>query len=112
MQAVILAGGKGVIIAETVFEALQALSQIMEAKAFGAAGDRVVIEEKLAGREMSYFAFSDGRVNLPMVSACDYKRVNEGDQGPNTGGMGAYSPSDKLTEADLRKKLEEWHTPE
>jgi phosphoribosylamine---glycine ligase len=87
-----LAAGKGVIIAETTEQALEAISSMMEAKTFGAAGDKVVIEEKLTGKEMSYFAFSDGKNILPMVPACDYKRILDGDQGPNTGGMGSYSP--------------------
>jgi phosphoribosylamine--glycine ligase len=64
----------------------------MEAKAFGAAGDRVVIEQRLRGKEMSAFAFTDGRTVIPMASACDYKPVFDGDRGPNTGGMGSYSP--------------------
>jgi phosphoribosylamine--glycine ligase len=87
-----LAAGKGVIVADSISQALEALSQIMEAKAFGAAGDRVVIEEHLSGKEMSAFAFTDGKTVIPMVSACDYKPVFDGDQGPNTGGMGSYSP--------------------
>jgi phosphoribosylamine--glycine ligase len=64
----------------------------MQDKKLGAAANQVLVEEFLAGREMSYFAFSDGTNVLPMVSACDYKRVNDGDKGPNTGGMGSYSP--------------------
>jgi len=71
---------------------LEVLSNIMEAKAFGAAGDKVVIEEWLSGKEMSAFAFTDGKTVIPMVAACDYKPVYDGDQGPNTGGMGSYSP--------------------
>ena len=87
-----LAAGKGVIVAESIPQALEALSQVMEEKAFGAAGDRVVIEEHLSGREMSAFAFTDGHTVIPMVAACDYKPVFDGDRGPNTGGMGSYSP--------------------
>ena len=87
-----LAAGKGVSIATSIPEALDALANIMETRAFGAAGDRVVIEECLSGEEMSAFAFSDGTTVIPMVAACDYKRVYDGDQGPNTGGMGSYSP--------------------
>ena len=87
-----LAAGKGVTVADSIPQALDALSNIIEAKAFGAAGDRVVIEERLSGREMSVFAFTDGKTVIPMVSACDYKPVFDGDQGPNTGGMGSYSP--------------------
>jgi phosphoribosylamine---glycine ligase len=87
-----LAAGKGVIIAETLDQAFQAVSGIMESKAFGSAGDKVIIEEKLSGREMSFFAVTDGQNILPTVPACDYKKIFEGDQGPNTGGMGSYSP--------------------
>ncbi|MFC2024914.1 phosphoribosylamine--glycine ligase [Chloroflexota bacterium] len=87
-----LAAGKGVIVADSVPQALDALSTIMESKTLGAAGDRVVIEECLSGKEMSSFAFTDGHTVVPMVSACDYKRIYDGDQGPNTGGMGSYSP--------------------
>jgi phosphoribosylamine--glycine ligase len=99
-----LAAGKGVIIAETTEEALEAVSSMMETKAFGSAGEKVIIEEKLIGKEMSYFAFSDGKTIMPMVPACDYKRVNEGDQGPNTGGMGSYSPPYFFTPL-LEKKI-------
>jgi len=92
-----LAAGKGVTVADSIPQALDALSNIMEAKAFGAAGDRVVIEERISGREMSAFAFTDGKTVIPMVSACDYKPVFDGDQGPNTGGMGSYSPPHFMT---------------
>jgi phosphoribosylamine--glycine ligase len=87
-----LAAGKGVTVAETIEQALDALANIMEAKAFGSAGDRVLIEEKLNGKEMSAFAFTDAHTVIPMVPACDYKPVFDGDNGPNTGGMGSYSP--------------------
>jgi phosphoribosylamine---glycine ligase len=87
-----LAAGKGVTVAVTKEEALKALSDIMEAKIFGAAGDKVIIEECLTGKEVSLLAFTDGETVVPMVPACDYKRVFDGDQGPNTGGMGSYSP--------------------
>jgi phosphoribosylamine--glycine ligase len=87
-----LAAGKGVTVAHTTQQALDTLANIMEAKTFGAAGDRVVIEECLRGREMSAFAFTDARTVVPMVAVCDYKTVFDGDQGPNTGGMGSYSP--------------------
>lgn len=87
-----LAAGKGVIIAESVADAQEALANIMKSKSFGAAGNRVVIEENLYGREMSFFVFSDGQMILPTVPACDYKRIYDGNQGPNTGGMGSYSP--------------------
>jgi phosphoribosylamine--glycine ligase len=87
-----LAAGKGVIIAGTTAEAEEALKSIMKDKKFGASGDRVVIEEHLNGREMSFFVFTDGERVLPTVPACDYKRIYDGNQGPNTGGMGSYSP--------------------
>jgi len=92
-----LAAGKGVVVAETVEEALQALDLIMTDKAYGAAGDRVVIEECLIGEEASFMAFSDGRTVVPMASSQDHKRVFDGDKGPNTGGMGAYSPAPVVT---------------
>ena len=87
-----LAAGKGVVIAASVAEAEAALASMMQARSFGASGDRVVIEECLTGREMSFFVFTDGRTVLPTVPACDYKRIFDGDRGPNTGGMGSYSP--------------------
>ncbi|GAI88953.1 unnamed protein product, partial [marine sediment metagenome] len=87
-----LAAGKGVTVANSIPQALEALANIMETKAFGAAGDRVLIEECLSGRELSAFAFTDGKTVVPMVAARDYKPVFDGDNGPNTGGMGSYSP--------------------
>ena len=87
-----LAAGKGVTVASSKEEALKALSEIMDAKIFGSAGDNVVIEECLTGKEVSLLAFTDGKTAIPLVPACDYKRVFDNDQGPNTGGMGSYSP--------------------
>jgi phosphoribosylamine--glycine ligase len=87
-----LAAGKGVSVCSTMAEAEAALQKIMEAKVFGSAGSKVVIEECLVGQEMSYLAFTDGKTITPMPPACDYKRVFDGNAGPNTGGMGAYSP--------------------
>jgi phosphoribosylamine--glycine ligase len=87
-----LAAGKGVIIAESIKEAEQALADIMQTKVFGASGDKVVIEEHLFGREMSFFVFTDGKTIAPTVPACDYKRIYDGNKGPNTGGMGSYTP--------------------
>jgi len=87
-----LAAGKGVTVADSIPQALDTLSNIMEARAFGAAGDKVLIEECLLGKEMSSFAFTDGKSVVPMAPACDYKPVFDEDQGPNTGGMGSYSP--------------------
>ena len=87
-----LAAGKGVIIASSLAEAHKALGDIMEAKIFGSAGDRVIIDKYLSGREVSLIAFTDGKTVSPMVPACDYKKIGDGDQGSNTGGMGSYSP--------------------
>ncbi len=92
-----LAAGKGVVVAETVEEAIKALDLIMTEKAYGTAGDRVVIEECLSGEEASFMAFSDGRTVVPMASSQDHKRVFDADKGPNTGGMGAYSPAPIVT---------------
>jgi len=87
-----LAAGKGVIIANSPEEAHKALGNIMEAKIFSSAGDRVIIDEYLSGREVSLIAFTDGKTVSPMVPACDYKKIGDNDQDPNTGGMGSYSP--------------------
>jgi phosphoribosylamine--glycine ligase len=88
-----LAAGKGVVVATTVAEAERAARDMLEANAFGAAGAEVVIEEFLEGEEASFFALVDGETALPLASAQDHKRVGDGDTGPNTGGMGAYSPA-------------------
>ena len=88
-----LAAGKGVILPETKAEALAALEAIMVKRDFGAAGDEVVIEERLSGLEVSLMAFTDGRTVVPMPPAQDHKRLLDGDHGPNTGGMGAYAPA-------------------
>ena len=87
-----LAAGKGVVVAATVHEAIVAIDNILQDRAFGEAGDAIVIEECLVGEEVSLFALCDGEVALPFGSAQDHKRVGDGDIGPNTGGMGAYSP--------------------
>ena len=86
------AAGKGVIVAETVGQALAAVDAIMVDMVFGEAGASVVIEERLTGEELSFFALVDGKTALPLASAQDHKQVGDGDTGPNTGGMGAYSP--------------------
>jgi len=91
-----LAAGKGVIIAETREEAETAIREIFDGR-FGEAGASVVIEEFMRGEEASYFALTDGATIMPFGSAQDHKRVGEGDTGPNTGGMGAYSPAPVLT---------------
>lgn len=88
-----LAAGKGVIVAETEQEAVDAVRLIMSQRAFGNAGDQVVIEEYLAGEEVSILAFTDGETVIPMLPAQDHKQIYDGDRGPNTGGMGAYAPA-------------------
>lgn len=87
-----LAAGKGAIVAQSAEEALSALSDIMEARVFGDAGNQVLVEECLVGQETSLIAFTDGKTVVPMVPARDYKRAFDQDLGPNTGGMGCYSP--------------------
>ena len=88
-----LAAGKGVVVAETVETAIAAARDMLSGNRFGAAGASVVIEEFLVGEEASFFALCDGEHALPLVGAQDHKRVFDGDKGPNTGGMGAYSPA-------------------
>ena len=88
-----LAAGKGVYICESVKEVRTAIDDIVVKRIFGKSGDSLVIEEYLTGSELSVFAFSDGKTISPLVAACDYKRIGNYDQGPNTGGMGAYSPA-------------------
>lgn len=103
-----LAAGKGVIICETVDQAIEAARSMLSGAAFGAAGMEVVIEQFLEGEEVSYFALADGKSILPLASAQDHKRVGDGDTGPNTGGMGAYSPAHFMTpalEAQIIEKL-------
>ncbi|MCB1591141.1 MAG: phosphoribosylamine--glycine ligase [Alphaproteobacteria bacterium] len=92
-----LAAGKGVIICSGRADALDAARDMLEGGVFGDAGAEIVIEEFLDGEEVSFFALSDGRTIVPLVSAQDHKRVGEGDSGPNTGGMGAYSPAYFMT---------------
>ncbi|CAN5605489.1 phosphoribosylamine--glycine ligase [soil metagenome] len=92
-----LAAGKGVVVAMTLDEAEAALRDMLAGNAFGAAGARVVIEEYLDGEEASFIAIVDGKTALPMATSQDHKRVGDGDTGPNTGGMGAYSPAPVVT---------------
>jgi phosphoribosylamine--glycine ligase len=94
-----LAAGKGVILCQTVAEAEVALDEMMGDKVFGDAGNEVVIEEFLLGEEASFFAIADGETAIPLVAAQDHKAVGDGDTGPNTGGMGAYSPAPVFTDA-------------
>ena len=93
-----LAAGKGVIIAQTIEEAIAAVDQVMTEKAFGDAGNRVVVEEFLVGEEASFIAFTDGKTILPLPTSQDHKAAYDGDKGPNTGGMGAYSPAPIVTD--------------
>jgi phosphoribosylamine--glycine ligase len=101
-----LAAGKGVIIAESPAEAAAALDAMFEGD-FGSAGEALVVEEFMTGEEVSFFALVDGETVLPFGSAQDHKRVGDGDTGPNTGGMGAYSPASIFTPALERRAMEE-----
>lgn len=92
-----LAAGKGVIIAQTTDEANAAVEDMLSGNAFGDAGASVVVEEFMDGEELSFFALSDGKSVVPLMSAQDHKRVGDGDTGPNTGGMGAYAPAHMMT---------------
>ena len=94
-----LAAGKGSLVCDSVAEAGEAVRHIMEERAFGDAGQRVDIEKRLYGRELSFFCFTDGYSIVPMVAAQDYKRAKENDEGKNTGGMGAYSPHPWLNDS-------------
>ena len=94
-----LAAGKGVSMCQTPEQAAFAVQACMRQRIFGQAGDTVVIEELLRGPEISVFAFSDGQSLSPLVAACDYKRLHDGDEGPNTGGMGSFTPPDVWSEA-------------
>ncbi len=99
-----LAAGKGVIICQTVAEGHAAVDLMMSHREFGAAGDEVVVEEFLDGEEASFFALVDGAHALPLATAQDHKRVHDGDRGPNTGGMGAYSPA-PIVDAAMEAKV-------
>lgn len=102
-----LAAGKGVVVASSVEEAEAAIADIMESRIHGAAGATVLIEECLIGEEISFFALCDGETALPLGAAQDHKRVGDGDTGPNTGGMGAYSPPPAFTPALQAQVMEE-----
>ncbi len=99
-----LAAGKGVIICNNKDEAIQAAEEMLSGEAFGDAGAEIVVEEFMDGEELSYFALADGKTILPLTSAQDHKRVFDGDEGPNTGGMGAYSPAHLMT-TELEEKI-------
>ncbi|WP_421882315.1 phosphoribosylamine--glycine ligase [Pacificispira sp.] len=106
-----LAAGKGVTVAMTEEEAIAAVDAAMTDGAFGAAGAELVIEECMVGEELSFFALADGETALPLASAQDHKRVGDGDTGPNTGGMGAYSPAPVCTPELERRIIDEILTP-
>ena len=101
-----LCGGKGTIVAHTLSEALGAIDLLMEDRIFKQAGERVVIEERLVGEEVSFMVVTDGVTALPLLPAQDHKRLHDGDKGPNTGGMGAYVPA-PMVDATLAKQIME-----
>jgi len=111
VKAAGLAAGKGVVVAETVEEAVNALDLIMTKKVFGEAGNLVVVEECLRGEEASFMAFTDGKTVIPMASSQDHKRVFDADKGPNTGGMGAYSPAPVVTKQIEKQVMEKVMNP-
>jgi phosphoribosylamine---glycine ligase len=102
-----LAAGKGVVVAETVEQAIEAARDMLSGNRFGAAGASVVIEEFLVGEEMSFFALCDGEHVLPLIGAQDHKRAFDNDKGPNTGGMGAYSPAPIFDAAMQKRTMDE-----
>jgi len=99
-----LAAGKGVIVAQTEQEAVDAINIIMQDKVFGEAGNRIVVEDFMSGEEASFLAFTDGKTVLPLPTSQDHKPIFDDDKGPNTGGMGAYSPAPVVTSA-LEKQI-------
>lgn len=106
MKADGLAQGKGVFLVESFTQAKEALDLMMKEKIFGTSGDTVIIEEMLFGREVSVLAFTDGETIVPMVSAMDYKKVFDGDKGPNTGGMGNIAPNPYFDDKLLKEVIE------
>jgi len=103
-----LASGKGVIVCDDSTDVISAIDKILVQKSFGAAGDKIILEERIDGVEASYIAISDGTVAYPMATTQDHKRIFDNDKGPNTGGMGAYSPTpviDKKTADDIQKNI-------
>ena len=101
-----LAAGKGVIVCSSIDEAKSAIETILVKKTFGDAGNKIIIEERIDGIEASFIAISDGEVAIPMASSQDHKRIFDDDKGPNTGGMGAYSPT-PIIDDTLAKKIQE-----
>ncbi len=106
-----LAAGKGALVCQTVDEAVDAVKKIMEDRVFGDAGEKVVVEEYLDGEEASFLAFSDGETVLPMASCQDHKAAFDDNKGPNTGGMGAYSPAPVVTPAVHQKIMDQIMIP-
>jgi phosphoribosylamine---glycine ligase len=106
-----LAAGKGVVISLTINDALDVVDKILVKKVFGEAGEKVVIEEFLEGEEVSFMVLTDGQHILPLASSQDHKRVFDNDQGPNTGGMGAYSPAPVVTPAVQKRIFDEILNP-
>jgi phosphoribosylamine---glycine ligase len=106
-----LAAGKGAIVCQTVDDALDTVTRIMDQRVFGDAGARVIVEEFLTGEEASFLAFTDGEAVLPLASAQDHKAAFDGDKGPNTGGMGAYSPAPVVTPAVHAKIMDQVMIP-
>ena len=102
-----LAAGKGVVIAQTLDEAETTIREMMQENSFGSAGQRVVIEEFLAGEEASFIVIADGKVAIPFATSQDHKAIYDGDKGPNTGGMGAYSPAPVVTDEIHAKVMEQ-----
>ncbi|MGB3057203.1 MAG: phosphoribosylamine--glycine ligase, partial [Candidatus Omnitrophota bacterium] len=101
-----LAAGKGVIVADTKEEAIEAAKSMLVEKKFGSAGNKIIVEECLKGEEASILVITDGQNILPLASSQDHKRVLDGDQGPNTGGMGAYSPTPVVDKEMFQKVIE------
>uniref|UniRef100_A0A7S0VGP5 phosphoribosylamine--glycine ligase n=1 Tax=Polytomella parva TaxID=51329 RepID=A0A7S0VGP5_9CHLO len=100
-----LAAGKGVVVAQTVEEALRAVDDMMVKRVFGDSGSEIVVEEFMTGEEASFFALVDGEAAIALASAQDHKAVGDGDTGPNTGGMGAYSPAPVMNDAKLHRQV-------
>ncbi|MDH3278813.1 MAG: phosphoribosylamine--glycine ligase [Nitrosopumilus sp.] len=100
-----LAAGKGVIVCNSTKEAVDAIQTILVKKTFGEAGNRIIVEERIDGIEASYISLSDGEIAIPMASSQDHKRIFDDDKGPNTGGMGAYSPTPIITD-ELAEKIQ------
>ncbi len=101
-----LAAGKGVIVCNSVEEAISAIDTILVKKTFGEAGNKIIVEERIDGIEASYIALSDGNITIPMATSQDHKRIFDNDKGPNTGGMGAYSPT-PIVDEELANKIQE-----